>query len=651
VSDSKVYTNPVLTASETRGKTRSSSLASPAHVELFGEPLRVTEGHHSELENSVPFLGGRWFLHVALGAAAVFVAYFFAARLSLALTAPSSGVAVFWPAAGVASGLIIALGSSSRLPVTLGVMLATLAANLLEDRNLPASIVFAVCNAAEALLIGWLVKSYLSENPALDSLRNVLAFLAAAAAGTAVSGIGGTAGYLLFHNLGASAPGIWFAWFASDALGVVTVAPVIIGFITMAQNPPEKRELLDGLVALVAIALVSTLGFSSPIEHWFTILPVSLVLPMAFWVAARCPPVFAAAAALIVSFAAVWSITFGLGRLGDAAIPITDRVLAAQSALLAMSAALLLLAALFQERRRAEAVLKKGKDRLQESNDRLQLALSAAKRSEEQQAVLNSELDHRVKNVLACVTAIAQHASESSTSREDFLDALNGRIRSLANTHILLSQSRWQGVDLAELIRTELAPCTRNGNTIIEGPPLSVAAEAAQTVAMVVHELATNAAKYGAYSNCSGQISVRWRSQSKGSERRAVVLEWRETGGPPVRSPPAIGHGTSVIRELIPYELGGTVDYVLAPDGVRCKLEIPASWLSVGTRQHAAVNRADEHSSKRLSQFSPTERLLQIAKLGMVLGVFCQQLGSSPTLHYVQLQAVTPSFLVVTQNP
>jgi two-component sensor histidine kinase len=110
---------------------------------------------------------------------------------------------------------------------------------------------------------------------------------------------------------------------------------------------------------------------------------------------------------------------------------------------------------------------------------------------------------------------------------------------------------------------------------------------------MVIHELATNAAKYGAHSNCNGQISVRWRSQSNGSERRGLVLEWRETGGPLVRTPHAFGHGTNVIRELIPYELGGTVDYVLAPDGVRCKLEIPAPWLSIGTRQHAALNRAD----------------------------------------------------------
>src|SRR5215468_340369 len=345
----------------------------------LGEPLRVIGAHHFEIQNRVPLLGTRAFLHVALGAAAMSVVYFCAARLSLALITPSNGVAVFWPAAGLASGLVIALGSASRLPVALGVMLATIVANLLGDRNLPASIVFAVCNAAEVLLIGWLVKSYLSENPALDSLRNVLGLLAATAVGTAVSAIGGTAGYILFHNLGASAPRIWFDWFASDALGVVTVAPVIIGLVTTAQSLPEKRELFNGLVGLVAIALVSTLGFSSSTEHWFTILPVSLVLPIAFWVTARCSPVFAASAAFIVAFAAVWTITFGIGRLGDAAVPLTDRVLAAQAALAAMSSALLLLAALFQERRHGEAALKEGKDQLQESNDRLQLALSAAK--------------------------------------------------------------------------------------------------------------------------------------------------------------------------------------------------------------------------------------------------------------------------------
>jgi two-component sensor histidine kinase len=112
---------------------------------------------------------------------------------------------------------------------------------------------------------------------------------------------------------------------------------------------------------------------------------------------------------------------------------------------------------------------------------------------------------------------------------------------------------------------------------------------------MVLHELATNSAKYGALSNCSGQVSVVWRWRSNGSERRGLTLEWREMGGPPVGTPHSSGHGTSVIRDLIPYELGGSVDYVLAPDGVRCKLEIPAPWLRMDARQ-TALDLADEQS-------------------------------------------------------
>ena len=102
-------------------------------------------------------------------------------------------------------------------------------------------------------------------------------------------------------------------------------------------------------------------------------------------------------------------------------------------------------------------------------------------------------------------------------------------------------------------------------------------------MAMVLHELATNAAKYGALSNGHGRVSVRWRMQSNGGSGSKLVLEWWETGGPPVAAPNAAGYGMSVIRDLIPFELGGAVDYVLARDGVHCSLEIPSKWLSSST--------------------------------------------------------------------
>ena len=139
----------------------------------------------------------------------------------------------------------------------------------------------------------------------------------------------------------------------------------------------------------------------------------------------------------------------------------------------------------------------------------------------------------------------------------------------------------------------------RDGNTLIDGPAIDVVPDSVQTVAIVLHELTTNAAKYGAFSNGGGRISVRWHWRRDGGPRDGLVLEWCETGGPPVVSHSVPGYGTSVIRDLIPYELGGTVDYVLAADGVRCRLEIPARWLRKGTSQHDALNGAggQQHAS------------------------------------------------------
>jgi len=220
--------------------------------------------------------------------------------------------------------------------------------------------------------------------------------------------------------------------------------------------------------------------------------------------------------------------------------------------------------------------------------------ITERKQAEDQKSLLVSELDHRVKNTLACVAAIAEQTRVTSNSMDEFLEVLRGRIRSLANTHTRLSVNRWQGVDLAELVHGELAPCMRNGNTLIDGPAIDVSADSVQTVAIVLHELTTNAAKYGGLSNASGRISVRWHWQPNGGARDGLVFEWCETGGPSVVAPSAPGYGTSVIRDLIPYELGGTADYVLAADGVRCKFEIPAKWLRRRASQHDAFNETGQ---------------------------------------------------------
>ncbi len=207
----------------------------------------------------------------------------------------------------------------------------------------------------------------------------------------------------------------------------------------------------------------------------------------------------------------------------------------------------------------------------------IDIDITARKRADEQQRTLNAELDHRVKNVLATVSAIITQTSKAGISLADFVARFDGRIKSLARTHELLSHNHWQDVSLAEVVRREIAPYAA-GNATILGPGVTLKAAAAQAVATVFHELATNAAKYGAFSRPSGRLFVGWCWLNNGLHRLAI--QWQESGGPAVATPSQTGFGTSVIRELIPFELGGTVDLGFASEGLQCRLEIPADWLS-----------------------------------------------------------------------
>jgi len=199
------------------------------------------------------------------------------------------------------------------------------------------------------------------------------------------------------------------------------------------------------------------------------------------------------------------------------------------------------------------------------------------KHAEEQQRLLVRELDHRVKNLLASIARVAQRTREGSNSIDEYLPALDGRIQSMTNAHSLLSRSHWQGVRLAELVRSELAPFVKADGASVEGPDVLLAATATQPMAIVLHELVTNASKYGALSTPDGRITVRWNLRE---DQARLVLEWIEAGGPLV-VPDQPGYGTGVIRNLIPYELGGTVDLVFAAEGLRCRIALPSKCLAL----------------------------------------------------------------------
>src|SRR6516225_3111373 len=302
----------------------------------------------------------RWKNAIAL-TVAVGIVYFVAARLSLALLTKPEGVAVFWPAAGVSAGALIALGSRALWPVVFGTVAATIAANLFGDRNVASAVLFGLCNAGEAVLAAWLIERNFGPDFRLNRPHNVIGLAGAAVIATAVSGIGGTIGFTVFHGSTAPILTTWEHWFASDGLGILAVAPLLIELASASRDRPPWSELVEGGLAVAALALVSGFAIFLRSELLATVGPVAVLFAPLLWLAARCRPVFAAAAALIISLSIVWTTTFGIGYFGNPDLSMDERVLAAQVSILLVTIGASVLAALFAEirdkRRLAEAAL------------------------------------------------------------------------------------------------------------------------------------------------------------------------------------------------------------------------------------------------------------------------------------------------------
>ena len=212
----------------------------------------------------------------------------------------------------------------------------------------------------------------------------------------------------------------------------------------------------------------------------------------------------------------------------------------------------------------------------------LSLIAVLVNRQARREAVLMAELEHRTENTLAVVATVIERAREDTKSIDDFVTSLRSRIQSIAGTETLLSQSRGQGVSLPDLVRTELRPYATGTNTSVDGPPVYLLPAPSRALAMVLHELTTNAAKYGALSQSGGHVSVRWRQTAELSSAPMLRIEWKETGGPQVSAPTREGYGSSVIRDLLAFEMAGRVDLVFEADGVNCTIELPANAEIVG---------------------------------------------------------------------
>jgi two-component system CheB/CheR fusion protein len=203
--------------------------------------------------------------------------------------------------------------------------------------------------------------------------------------------------------------------------------------------------------------------------------------------------------------------------------------------------------------------------------------ITERKQWEERQQLLVVELDHRVKNMLARMGAIIESSRQSATSIDDFSAAIIGRLNALARSHTHLSRSRWTGAALRTLIEEELTPYLADGNVTYDGPEVALNADATQSLSMVLHELSTNAAKYGAFSIDTGRLTIRWNIV-QGDRAAWLDLRWRELGVEVIK-PTRAGFGTKLIESLLSHGLGGKVDLKFGKKGVSCAMRLPIANL------------------------------------------------------------------------
>lgn len=200
--------------------------------------------------------------------------------------------------------------------------------------------------------------------------------------------------------------------------------------------------------------------------------------------------------------------------------------------------------------------------------------LSQRKTLEQQQLLLMGELDHRVKNTLALVLSIANRTANTEETVGGFQAAFSGRIQALAATHNILAERSWASVRVGEVLSQEVGPFLAGGEERlrIDGPDVSIRPRAAIALGLVLHELATNAVKYGALSSPDGSVAVRLVDDLASP---FFSLEWRETNGPMVVKPHRFGFGQTVITRSLQYSVDGGADLEYPPDGVRCMMRIP----------------------------------------------------------------------------
>lgn len=252
--------------------------------------------------------------------------------------------------------------------------------------------------------------------------------------------------------------------------------------------------------------------------------------------------------------------------------------------------------------------------------------ITELKEAEARRTLLVREVDHRARNALAIVQSIVRMTK--SKSIDTYVSTVEGRIAALSTAHALLAESRWEGASLNRLVEEELAPyrSAEAERIAVAGPAVFLKPETAQIIALVLHELATNAVKYGALSDAAGQVKLAWQC-----EQNRLSLQWEETGGPPVTPPTIEGYGTKVITASIQQQLGGTATFDWRPVGLTFTMAISIGDSAADSKRPAREPRgAAARINGSGAAATKTGRVLLVedeALVGMMMTDFLRDIG------------------------
>lgn len=476
--------------------------------------------------------------------------YFALAKLGLKLALVNPSASPVWPPTGFALAVVLLRGSR----VWPALFIAALLANATAAGSVYTSLAIASGNTLEALVGSYLIRSWCKGWRAFSSPEDVIKFaLVTMGPAAVISASVGVGALRLGEYINPADIGIvWVTWWMGDAASALVLTPAIILWAVPSAELIDRKELARSGAQLAAACAVGLVAFSPVVELPAHKGPLGfLAVAPLLWAALRRGQRDTATVGLVLACFAIWAAAAASGTVARPAqnesfLLVLMFVIGAVLPSLALSAEV--------------AVRQQTEQALRESEGR--------------QRLLIAELDHRVKNTLATVAAVVERSRQGAPSVDALAAAVESRIHTMARTHSRLSCSSWAGAALRGLIEDELAPYLTSKNIIVEGPELVLVPHASQAVSMVLHELATNAAKYGALSAKDGKVSVTWaisQDDSKGS----LNLVWQETGGPRVSPPTCEGFGMSVIRDLLGYELNARVDLQFASEGLRWQISIP----------------------------------------------------------------------------